>query len=266
MLNRIIRVLIGCVVMNPCVCAGSKVLPKAARYSSALTEEVHQHRLTQSALSTPSDIIKGDRHRFVLSRFEALNSNSNAKTKARTKARTKANAKAKVSVKPKKLVANVKVLSEEKFEEPRLPKEEKKHTLYANQTKTDAKPKFNWTMMHPVKGGVSHKFGEGSRSLSQGVVYTIRANQSVRAPMGGIVIFSGAMKEFEHVVMIEKDLENIILVAGIHTANVKQGDKVHRGQKIGAVVKGGWIYVEFRNLGIPIDPQQMLVSGSVNEE
>jgi septal ring factor EnvC (AmiA/AmiB activator) len=223
-----------------------------------LTEEVNQHRLTQSALSAPSDVIKGDRHRFVLSRLRALHSRTNAKTKV--------NAKTKTKVKAKQQIVNVNDVSKEKIEEPRLPKEEKKHTLYIDTTETRARPKFNWTMMHPVKGGVSYKFGEGSRSLSQGVVYTIRANQMVRAPMGGVVIFSGAMKEFEHVVMIEKDLENIILVAGINTANVKQGDKVRRGQKIGAVVKGGWIYVEFRNLGIPIDPQQILVSGSVNED
>ena len=74
------------------------------------------------------------------------------------------------------------------------------------------------------------------------------------------------MKDFEHVVMIEKDFENIILVAGISNADVKQGEKVYRGQKIGSVIKGRWVYVEFRNAGTSIDPQQVLVSGKINED
>lgn len=54
-------------------------------------------------------------------------------------------------------------------------------------------------------------------------------SQIVHAPVGGTVIFSGAMNEFGHVIMIEKDFENIILIAGISNADVKQGDKVCRG-------------------------------------
>ena len=236
--------LIGCMLMNTCVHADSKLATKLVSCSGVLTEEVNKHRLTQSALSATPDVIKGDRHRFILGRFGG----SQPKIKAR------------------KQIANVKVITKEQLVEPRLPEEKRKHNLYADTTENSPKLKFSWTMMPPVKGGVSYRFDEGEKKLSQGIVYNIKASQVVHAPVGGVVIFSGLMKEFEHVVMIEKDFENIILVAGISNADVKQGDKVYRGQKIGAVVKGGWVYVEFRNAGMPIDPQQILVSGSVNEE
>lgn len=234
----------SCVLMNTSVNADLKTATKLAVSTGILTEEINKHRLTQSALSAAPDIIKGDRHRFILGRLGV----------------------SKPNIKVREHVAKVKTVTVEQLIEPRLPDEKKKYNLYADVTESRPKLKFNWTMMQPVKEEVSRKFGEGDKKLSQGVVYNIKASQGVHAPVGGIVIFSGLMKEFEHVVMIEKDFENIILVAGISNADIKQGDKVYRGQKIGAVVKGGWIYVEFRNAGIPIDPQQILVSGSVNEE
>jgi murein DD-endopeptidase MepM/ murein hydrolase activator NlpD len=244
MFNRLKPMLIGCILMNTSVYADLKLATKLVSCSGVLTEEVNKHRLTQSALSATPELIKGDRHRFILSRFGS----SQPKIKIRQK------------------IAEVKIVTKEQLIEPQLPEEKRRHKLYADTTESSPKLKFNWTMMPPVKGGVSHKFGEGEKKLSQGVVYNIKASQVVHAPVGGVVIFSGLMKEFEHVVMIEKDFENIILVAGISNADVKQGDKVYRGQKIGAVVKGGWVYVEFRNAGMPIDPQQILVSGKVNEE
>lgn len=222
----------------------SKPAAKLVNCGGVLTEEINKHRLTQSALSAAPEVIKDDRHRFILGRMGV----------------------SKATVKAREQLTKVKIVTTEQLIEPRLPEEKKKHNLYADTTEGSPKLKFNWTMMSPVKGGVSRKFGEGEKKLSQGVVYNVKASQIVHAPIGGVVIFSGVMKEFEHVVMIEKDFENIILVAGISNAEVKQGDKVYRGQKIGAVVKGGWVYLEFRNAGMPIDPQQILVSGNVNEE
>ncbi|MDP3936043.1 MAG: peptidoglycan DD-metalloendopeptidase family protein [Alphaproteobacteria bacterium] len=244
MFNRIVFIAMSSVLMNTTVYGDSKPSAKLRSCSGFLTEEVNKHRLTQSALSATPEVIKGDRHRFILGRWGV----------------------SKPNIKAREQVTNIKVVTTEQLVEPLLPEEKKKHNLYADTTERKPKLTFNWTMMPPVKGVVSRKFGEGEKKLSQGVVYNIKASQIVHAPVGGMVIFSGLMKEFEHVVMIEKDFENIILVAGISNADVKQGDKVYRGQKIGAVVKGGWVYVEFRNAGIPIDPQQILVSGSVNEE
>ena len=244
MFNRIMPVVMGCVLINAYVYADSKVVTKLVSSKGVLTEEVNKHRLTLSGLSATPEVIKGARHQFILSRLGV----------------------SKPNMRVREQVANVKVVTVEQLIEPRLPEEKKKYNLYADAAEIRPKFKFNWTMMPPVKGGVSRKFGEGEKKLSQGVVYNIKASQIVNAPVGGVVIFSGLMKEFEHVVMIEKDFENIILVAGISNADIKQGEKVYRGQKIGAVVKGGWIYVEFRNAGIPIDPQQILVSGKINEE
>lgn len=209
-----------------------------------LTLEVNQHRLTQSSLvSTPGEL-KQDRHKFLLERL----------------GRYKAGGK-----QVKEPHRKVQVVSVEQLA-PKPPAEPRKYTLNPVVDEENAKIKFNWTIMPPVKSSITYRFGAGDSKFSRGVVYKIKTDQVVNAPIAGDVIFSGVMKEFEHVIMIEKDLENVILVAGVSNSNIKAGDKVYRGQKIGAVVKGGWIYVEFRNAGNPIDPQQVLASGSVNEE
>lgn len=212
-----------------------------------LREEFNQHRITQSTLSVPPAILRADRHRFILERLRHSSISCLSKSDKHT-------------------IVSIKAVSSDSLN-PMLPEEEKTYSIKLADTAISApKIKFDWTMMSPVKSTIAYKFGEGEKKLSQGIVYKINANQVVHAPVNGVVIFSGIMNEFEHVVMIEKDFENIILVAGISNADVKQGDKVYRGQKIGTVIKGKWIYVEFRNAGVSIDPQQVLVSGKMNEE
>lgn len=211
-----------------------------------LRKEFNQHRMTQSTLSAPPELLRTDRHRFILERLgqTILKLNKPHKDKP----------------------GNIQTVPTASLK-PALPGEKNTYNMMLSDTKVSLhKIKFDWTMMPPVKSAIACKFGEGEKKLSQGIVYKINTHQIVHAPVNGVVIFSGIMKEFEHVVMIEKDFENTILVAGISNADIKQGDKVYRGQKIGTVIKDKWIYVEFRNAGVSIDPQQVLVSGKVNEE
>lgn len=211
-----------------------------------LCKKMNQHRLTHSTLLVPKNVLMEDRHRFILERL------GNAKTNLTTTVIAQA--------------SNVRAVPVDALK-PVLSDEPKKiNGLYSDDGDVTPKLKFDWTMMPPVRASIAYKFGEGEKKLSQGIVYEVKSNQIVHAPIDGVIIFSAIMKEFEHVVMIEKDFQNIILVAGISNADVKQGDKVYRGQKIGSVIKGRWVYVEFRNSGTSIDPEQVLVSGKINEE
>lgn len=152
MFNRIVFLVISSVFMNTSAFGDSKPVVKPVSCSGVLTEEINKHRLTQSALCATSEMIKDDRRRFILGRLGV--SKSDIKARAR--------------------VANVKVVTTEQLLEPRLPEEKKKHSLYSDATENGSKLKFNWTMMPPVKGCISHKFGEGEKKLSQGIVIILR--------------------------------------------------------------------------------------------
>lgn len=231
-------------MIMPIISARSIAAVNSTSGNYALREEVNRHRLRQSTLITSPETLREDRHRFILKR----------------------SANPKVRLKHKVDMAKVRVVTVDTLKNV-LPDEKKKYnTLYSKKEDVLPKINFDWTIMPPVKAPITSKFNQGEKKLSKGIVYKIGANQNVHAPVGGVVIFSGVMKDFERVVMIEKDFENIILVAGISNADVKQGEKVYRGQKIGSVIKGRWVYVEFRNAGTSIDPQQVLVSGKINEE
>lgn len=211
----------------------------------SLMAEINHHRLNQSTFVSNPQALKLGRHKFLLSRL--------GKPKA-----LREHGKPPIQkIQPVRVEQPV----------PKLPEEPTRYKFNAAvEEESAAKHNFNWTMMPPVNSPISQRFGTGEARFAHGIVYKVKSDQVVHAPIAGEVIFSGVMKEFEHVIMIEKDLENVILVAGISNSNLKSGEKVFRGQKIGAVIKGGWIYVEFRNSGNPIDPKKILASGSVNEE
>ncbi len=120
---------------------------------------------------------------------------------------------------------------------------------------------LDWTIMPPIKSHVKYWFGEGEGKLSKGIVYGVLVDQIVYAPIDGEIVFAGVVKDFGYVVMIEKDHQNLVLLSGISYLKVSNGDIVYRGQGIGTMVKGGSLYLEFRNSGFPVDPKQMLASG-----
>lgn len=220
--------------------ADSRIESRLPPKKRVLTQEVNQHRLRYSSLGSSPYSLKEERHRFILHRLGLPVALSKA-------------AESRVTIVA--MDPSVTNQCEEHHTKPTL----------EYSVKTTAR-KFEWSMMAPVKAKISKRFGEGEKKLSQGVVFNVESSQPVHAPIAGEVIFAGPIKDFGEVVMIEKDFENIILLAGINQTTIKQGEKVYRGQKVGAVVKRGWIYLEFRNEGNPIDPQQILVSGNMNEE
>jgi murein DD-endopeptidase MepM/ murein hydrolase activator NlpD len=214
--------------------------PNPTATKGILTQEINQHRLKHSSVSTPPRSLKEERYRFILNRLRLPIDP------------------------PKKPESRVKIVPMDSL----ASNSSKESSIKSPLERTIKSParRFDWTMMPPVKAKISQRFGEGEKKLSRGIVYTADVSQPVHAPIAGEIIFAGPIKDFGDVVMIEKDFENIILLAGISQRTIKQGEKVYRGQTLGAVVKRGWVYLEFRNEGNPIDPQQILISGNINEE
>lgn len=207
-----------------------------------LSEVINQQRLRHSNLSVPPSALQEERHRFVLGRQLKAQKHKKSETSEIKEAKKEGPKVRRLSEDDIKAVQKVPL--------PKLEKVTERELI-----------KFDWTMMAPVKAAVSKKFGEGEEKLSRGIVFNIYNSQTVHAPVDGEVIFAGPLKGFGYVVMIEKDMMNIVLVAGISYLDVKQGMRVYRGQKIGAMIKDSWVYLEFRNEGVSIDPQQVLVSG-----
>lgn len=215
---------------------------KNGSIGSVLSEVINQQRLKHSNLSVPPSALQEERHRFVLGR--------QLKSQKYKKPETSEVKEAKKEGPKVRRLSEDDIKTVQKVPLPKLEKVTERELI-----------KFDWTMMAPVKAAVTKKFGEGDEKLSRGIVFDVYNNQTVHAPVDGEVIFAGPLKGFGYVVMIEKDMMNIVLVAGISYLEVKQGVRVYRGQKIGAMIKDSWVYLEFRNEGVSIDPQQVLVSG-----
>lgn len=208
----------------------------AAAKDSPITQEVNHQRLCHSNLHVSPKTLQQQRHAFAL---ERLRRDSAKTTPAQAEKRV-------VHLDNAPLQPTVSKIPPPAIVRP--------------MPSLTAEKRFDWTMIPPVKAAISHKFGEGEKKLSQGIIYTVRSDQMVMAPVGGEIIFAGTLSGFGHVVMIEKNFESIILVAGMKGLNIKQGDTVCRGQTIGSVVKGNWVYLEFRHEGSPINPEQLLAT------
>lgn len=198
-------------------------------------QELNEYRVRQSNLAFPPKLLHLNRHLFLL--WGEVKQTAKVSNKGTLRAVSKV--------------------------EPIVLKQKKDIPVKVETQLAPVKPlpHFSWNMMPPVKTPIAKHFGEGDAKLSRGVIYDVYTTQVVYAPIDGDVIFCGPMTGFGYVVMIEKDMENIVLVAGISNLNVKQGSRLCRGQKIGSVIKGEWVYLEFRHEGIPIDPQAVLISG-----
>lgn len=112
----------------------------------------------------------------------------------------------------------------------------------------------------PVKAEISNVTGKKSQYFSKGIQYKIEIGSVVSAPVGGEIIFAAPFKEYGKIVIIEQDIDNLVLIAGLTSLNVKQGDRVFCGQKIGNVTKNKWIYLEVRHKGEAIPSEKVLAS------
>ena len=95
-----------------------------------------------------------------------------------------------------------------------------------------------------------------------GVDYAAPTGTPVRTVGEGVVEFAGVQNGFGNVVMVKHNGSDVSLYAHLSRIDVRQGQTVNQGQKIGAVGATGWatgphLHFEFRVNGVHQDPLVM---------
>ncbi|MEZ7893326.1 MAG: peptidoglycan DD-metalloendopeptidase family protein [Candidatus Wallbacteria bacterium] len=136
--------------------------------------------------------------------------------------------------------------------------------------KTSSVKKFDW----PINGTIVSKFSPESK----GIILKVALNSPVKAVNAGEVVFSGQMKGYGNLIILDH-LDGMFSIYGFNAKNiVKKGDNIKAGQKVavGGVKSGeGYAkaYFEIRNIEkgnsepSSVDPLKYLKpSGNSNSE
>jgi murein hydrolase activator len=122
----------------------------------------------------------------------------------------------------------------------------------------------------PVEGVNVANFGDGDGfgGISEGLSVVTRAAAPVLAPADGWILFEGTYLNYGQIVILDGGQDYSILLAGLATIDVKTGQFVRMGDKLGsmgsrtigrtAAASAGadrpTLYIEMRNKTSPIDP------------
>jgi murein hydrolase activator len=121
----------------------------------------------------------------------------------------------------------------------------------------------------PADGRVVAAFGArvhprfGTRTFRNGVDIESVEGKDVAAVYAGHVIYTGWFKGYGNLIILDHDNEYYTLYAHIADIQVKEGDDVQQGQRIGTVgetgsLEGPRLYFEVRHQGKPQNPEQWL--------
>jgi murein hydrolase activator len=121
----------------------------------------------------------------------------------------------------------------------------------------------------PADGRVVATFGArvhprfGTRTFRNGVDIEAVEGNVVAAVYAGHVIYTGWFKGYGNLIILDHDNEYYTLYAHIADIQVKEGDDVQQGQRIGTVgetgsLEGPRLYFEVRHQGKPENPEQWL--------
>jgi murein hydrolase activator len=123
-----------------------------------------------------------------------------------------------------------------------------------------AQPRDN--MVLPVAGNLQAGFGNKDQFgvTSRGATWRAPAGTRIVAPRGGKIVFAGLFRGYGEIVIIEHPGDRHSLLAGFGRIDVAVGDRVERGEPLGALpaTSGNQpeLYFELRANGEPIDPLQ----------
>ncbi len=121
----------------------------------------------------------------------------------------------------------------------------------------------------PADGRVVAGFGAlvhprfGTRTFRNGVDIEAVEGKDVAAVYAGHVIYTGWFKGYGNLIILDHDNDYYTLYAHIADIQVKEGDDVQQGQRIGTVgetgsLEGPRLYFEVRHQGKPQNPEQWL--------
>lgn len=122
----------------------------------------------------------------------------------------------------------------------------------------------------PVEGVSITNFGDadGLGGVSEGVSVVTRATAPVLAPADGTVLYQGPYLNYGQIVILDTGQDYTILLAGLAGIEVKAGQFVRMGEKLGSMgartvgralassagAERPTLYIEMRNKNTPIDP------------
>jgi murein DD-endopeptidase MepM/ murein hydrolase activator NlpD len=124
----------------------------------------------------------------------------------------------------------------------------------------------------PTEGRIIAAYGAqvhprfGTRTQRNGVDIEANQGREVGAVYAGHVIYTGWFKGYGNLIILDHDNEYYTLYAHMAEIQVKEGDDVRQGQRIGTVgdtgsLAGPRLYFEVRYQGRPLDPEQWLRQG-----
>jgi len=109
-------------------------------------------------------------------------------------------------------------------------------------------------LISPINGVLAKSYGKGEKGLTfRGV-----ASDRVKSPYNGRVEFAGPFKDYEQVVILNVGENYFLLLTGLGRLAVNTGDRITRGDIIGALPRSqtgkSELYLELRKSGTTINP------------
>ncbi len=118
----------------------------------------------------------------------------------------------------------------------------------------------------PAEGQVIRRFGQPTPGggPSDGMTWRTAAAATVRAPASGVVAYSGPLKRWGGVLILNVGGGYLLVLAGLERIDTAVGRQVTGGQSLGAMAAGGHaapeLYMEMRRDGAPQNPARWLRS------
>ena len=110
----------------------------------------------------------------------------------------------------------------------------------------------------PTEGQLIRRFGQSSPGgqTSDGLTWRTASGAQVRAPAGGVVEYSGPLKGWGGVLILNVGGGYDLVLAGLDRISATTGRPVRAGQTLGAMAQGSApeLYLELRRQGSPVDP------------
>lgn len=130
-------------------------------------------------------------------------------------------------------------------------------------TKAVPAKKGTGTFSMPTRGSLSSKFGRRWGRMHEGIDLAAPIGTAVKAADGGKVIWVGARGNYGKMIKVDHGGGFITCYGHLSKYSVKTGDKVYKGQKIGAVGNTGrstgpHLHFEILKNGSPVNPLKYL--------
>ena len=138
-------------------------------------------------------------------------------------------------------------------------------------------PRFLWPVDNDVHNSISKNFGTrvhpitGEEMVHNGVDTIAKENSDIVAAVRGKVTDAGYDNELGNYVMVENQSGVSTLYGHLSSVEVKKGDYLHKGEKIGQVGKtgtatGAFLHFEIMINGVYYDPMRFWVEAPMEEE